>query len=530
MDDKNIFNVCKQAGCCDSCSLRYLGLKSSTVYEDVKKSAQRYKEEKTAVLENEQPPDDANKVTTADSDSAPPAKKIKLSVCVICLGILQEETWDDSFSMVKEVLERKKYTSNTFACALSSPIATILRERAMALRLENEIPNYDSNIVTPLKEAWKWSFGTKLAPVIEKKLDSGAISPLLITFNYDYLDDLQELEILKKIAAPLFESRRQQHRRFATEFTRRVVEQALENVTVEALKAASESCCMASVDTAVKCVSVVCTHSPLYLGGRYIKLSRDLPQTPWILSGRRVMPSSVQEIIFQPIADLYGMSEAEAERRLKLIAAGREDVDVRCLGQGRPFAIEITDPQRQLTTEELEKACKLIASGGDVIVKKLVPIVKDDLILLKKGEETKTKTYEAICIKLTHSEFDQIDPVTPVTVTDVDIERINTYRNTAEGDEARIEISQATPIRVLHRRPLLTRTRHIIEVHASKVPGYPQLLLLRVRTSAGTYVKEWVHGELGRTRPALAHVLGARADLLALDVTAVHLAWPPEHE
>lgn len=37
----------------------------------------------------------------------------------------------------------------------------------------------------------------------------------------------------------------------------------------------------------------------------------------------------------------FSMSEAEAERRLKLIAAGREDVDVRCLGQGRPFAIEV---------------------------------------------------------------------------------------------------------------------------------------------------------------------------------------------
>ncbi|KPI96319.1 Putative tRNA pseudouridine synthase Pus10 [Papilio xuthus] len=514
MNDKNIFNFCKQAGCCDTCSLRYLGLKSPTFYEDIKKSAQRYKDEKTEVLDSEKPPDDSNKETTDDCDSPPPAKKLKPNLCVVCLGILQEETWNDSFNMVKEVLERKKYTSNTFACALSSPIATILREKAMALRLEKEILDYYSNIVTPLKEAWKWSFGTKLAPVIDKKLDSGAVSPLLITFSYDYLDDLQELEILKKIAAPLFESRRQQHKRFATEFTRRVVEQALQNVTVDALKAASESCCMAPVDTAAKCVSVVCTHSPLYLGGRYIKLSRDLPQTPWILSGKRVMPSSVQEIIFQPIADLYGMSEAEAETRLKLIAAGREDVDVRCLGQGRPFAIEITDPQRQLTTEELEKACKLISSTGDVIVRTLVPIVKDDLALLKKGEETKTKTYEAICIKLTCSEFDQIDPNAPITVTDVDLKRINTYRNTPLSNKARIEISQATPIRVLHRRPLLTRIRHIIDVHATKV-------------SAGTYVKEWVHGELGRTRPALAHILGARADLLALDVTAVNLAWPP---
>lgn len=36
------------------------------------------------------------------------------------------------------------------------------------------------------------------------------------------------------------------------------------------------------------------------------------------------------------------LSAEEAEHRLKFLSAGREDVDVRCLGEGRPFAIEVS--------------------------------------------------------------------------------------------------------------------------------------------------------------------------------------------
>ena len=41
-------------------------------------------------------------------------------------------------------------------------------------------------------------------------------------------------------------------------------------------------------------------------------------------------------------------------------------------------------------------------------------------------------------------------------------------------------------------------------------------------------MKEFVHGDLGRTQPNIASLLGAgAADLLALDVTAVDLDFPP---
>ena len=182
---------------------------------------------------------------------------------------------------------------------------------------------------------------------------------------------------------------------------------------------------------------------------------------------------------------------------------------------------------------------------------------REDLAELKKGEETKCKTYELLCIKLSRSEDDEpaVSDVTRprvlriwhgvtvcmcvcrqangdaghtvgVPVTERDLARVNAYRNTPAGDPARVLLQQRTPIRVLHRRPLLTRARRILGLSARAVPGRPALLALRVRTEAGTYVKEWAHGELGRTRPRLQDALGARADILALDVAAVELDWP----
>lgn len=37
--------------------------------------------------------------------------------------------------------------------------------------------------------------------------------------------------------------------------------------------------------------------------------------------------------------------------------------------------------------------------------------------------------------------------------------------------------------------------------------------------SAGTYIKEFVHGDLGRTVPSIGSLLDSEADILQLDVT-----------
>lgn len=45
-------------------------------------------------------------------------------------------------------------------------------------------------------------------------------------------------------------------------------------------------------------------------------------------------------------------------------------------------------------------------------------------------------------------------------------------------------------------------------------------------TQAGTYVKELVHGEFGRTSPSIASIIGQEIDIVALDVIAIELDWP----
>jgi tRNA pseudouridine synthase 10 len=46
---------------------------------------------------------------------------------------------------------------------------------------------------------------------------------------------------------------------------------------------------------------------------------------------------------------------------------------------------------------------------------------------------------------------------------------------------------------------------------------------LRLVTSGGTYVKEFVHSDFNRTKPSIAEILGSRADILQLDVLG--LGW-----
>jgi len=136
---------------------------------------------------------------------------------------------------------------------------------------------------------------------------------------------------------------------------------------------------------------------------------------------------------------------------------------------------------------------------------------------LKEGENVKTKFYRALCVCR--------DENLP------QLEHLNKLKN--------IKIVQKTPMRVLHRRPLSPRTRIIYEMRArwAKPHELKKLLhtaaesidaffVLDVKTQAGTYVKEFVHGDFGRTKPSLCDFLNVEVDIVALDVTSINLKWP----
>ena len=228
---------------------------------------------------------------------------------------------------------------------------------------------------------------------------------------------------------------------------------------------------------------------PLYLKGNYNKFSREIGQSPWEINGERVCVSSVEEEIKGIIIKKY-----EAED-LKFNAGGREDRDVRMLGKGRPFMLEIINPKKnkEKNLEEIEE--EINNNSKFIKIKNLESCNKEYTEHIKKAEVNKMKIYS--CFVWTKKELNEND-----------INKLNNIKN--------LEVIQKTPLRVLHRRSLMDRKKIIYELKAEKVNKH--FMILDVISSAGTYIKEFVHSDLMRTEPSIKSLLGCDVDILQLDV------------
>jgi tRNA pseudouridine synthase 10 len=241
----------------------------------------------------------------------------------------------------------------------------------------------------------------------------------------------------------------------------------------------------------------------MFLAGRYNKYSRSMSQTPWLLDTGRKTQNSVEEVI------CLNAKEWIKAKDYRFASSGREDVDVRMLGRGRPFVVEFIDPRKEtFTTEDMGAIQKQInATTPDVQVRDLQLVSRADTQILKTGETEKVKKYSAICYATR-------------SLTEEDLVKMNAIND--------LVLHQTTPIRVLHRRPLAVRDRSVFDVRAERVEGSSSHFKLSLSSQAGTYIKEFVHGDFGRTTPNLGELLQAECDILELDVEDVMLDWPQQ--
>lgn len=84
-----------------------------------------------------------------------------------------------------------------------------------------------------------------------------------------------------------------------------------------------------------------------FLAGRYNKFSRKLSQTPWVVNGIKLAEESVEEIIVDAVLPYFKVNTT-TDTTVTFMSSGREDVDVRCLGRGRPFALEIANARTEV--------------------------------------------------------------------------------------------------------------------------------------------------------------------------------------
>lgn len=245
----------------------------------------------------------------------------------------------------------------------------------------------------------------------------------------------------------------------------------------------------------------------IYIAGRYNKFMRNLSQSPWIDKDDVRIKESVQELIED------GLKKYLKFDKCVFSSSGREDVDVRMLGRGRPFVFKFVNPwnTESYNSCAISKIQSYINKehGTKIRVNDLQMVTKQAVVAnLREGQESKSKEYRALCCcsrKLSQEDRDRISAMKDTTV------------------------HQKTPIRVLHRRSVAVRPRDILRMRIDDVKleefdcitkdDLDNVFALTLETEAGTYIKEFVHGDFGRTEPSLAGILGnCDTDLIELDV------------
>lgn len=242
--------------------------------------------------------------------------------------------------------------------------------------------------------------------------------------------------------------------------------------------------------------------NPIFIEGRYNKLVRNIPQTKWPCrkcKGRgceacnftgKQYPESVEELLSQTALKYSKGYEA------KFHGAGREDIDVRMLGDGRPFVLEIKEPRiRKLDLEKIEREANE-AALGKTAYHNLKYTVRKRKAEIKTSSPDTYKVYRA----LVECEDE---------IREEDLDKLQSLHT----------IQQRTPIRVSHRRADKIREKEVKELSCKYIN--PHSFEMIIKTEGGLYIKELISSDEGRSKPSVSEVLGTQAICAELDVIEV---------
>ncbi|MGE0711271.1 MAG: tRNA pseudouridine(54/55) synthase Pus10 [Planctomycetota bacterium] len=244
---------------------------------------------------------------------------------------------------------------------------------------------------------------------------------------------------------------------------------------------------------------------PVCLYGRYRKLVRGLPQTPapWkhpeckgkgcegCAGTGRLHPLSLADLLGAPAAEAFA-----ARGGYVLHGCGREDVDVRCLGGGRPFVLELRDPRRREV--DLVALAETMRGPRAEVAGELRFTSEEAIQRLKDAEVD--KRYLARC-----RADAALDPAAVAGLS-------------ALSGEV---LEQRTPWRVARRRSDKVRRRRVRIFAPGALEPDGRTFCAEVAAQSGTYIKELISGDGGRTRPSVSELLGCAVECAELDVLGI---------
>lgn len=244
--------------------------------------------------------------------------------------------------------------------------------------------------------------------------------------------------------------------------------------------------------------------NPIFIEGKYKKLIRGIPQTKWPCrkcKGKgcdecngtgKMYNESVEELISNIVLKETNGYEA------KFHGAGREDIDVRMLGEGRPFVLEIKEPKfRKLDLYSITNKVNEYSEGKTEY---------NDLKFTERNRKAEIKVSSPDTFKVYRALVE-----CEAKISEKNLSKIKQLENTI--------IKQRTPQRVSHRRADKVREREVKEVSTNLISSNTFEMI--VKTQGGLYIKELISSDDSRTNPSVSQILNTKSICKELDVIEV---------
>ena len=469
------------------------------------------------------------------------------AVCFTCLNVLAGLR-----DRMAEVVAAERYAQYDFSSlwfTLSLPVTLMLRHVALSSHLLASHPQLSNDTTTlpiaEVKDIVRVLLAQTLPSLISTPLlPAASASPHSIELQllWSFPTTANEERLMERHTREIERRQRKKRYKASDVMTVNNVLQAIPHITAQQattllhsyFRQSAAATDEAKIETDSAMLQLACSEaavltfqlyrSPVLLMGSYIKHSRAISQTPWTIDGDDSPPAAASPTtdstaaaasaaLVRPKSRITATS-VEEELTCHLLphfvcsshrfsSSGREDLDVRMLGEGRTFVLEIIDAKRVPAEDDatvwmaMERAVNSGSESVDVRGVRLCS--KAEFAAMKAGVETKCKRYRAIVHAMDALSEARLAPLRALTFP--------------------LIVQQRTPIRVLHRRSALTRVKVLHSVEWSVINAH--WLQIDIVTSAGMYVKEWVHGDRGRTVPSLSSLLGTLCECVQLDVTAL---------
>ncbi|KAH9380418.1 hypothetical protein HPB48_001073 [Haemaphysalis longicornis] len=300
LSDENkpaVFEYLREIGCCKFCAERFTGERYYDHYKTFRELAvlSGLESSEASVQPSDEPSSKRPKLD-ADGSCDEPAKvedsgedhmaeshdpsgtsngtEDSSDVCVACYSLLEVPHLKASFDQHAVVLHLKDKFEESY-------------------KESNDIDFVSA------KEVWKYVMGPMFADQFGADFSATSGFQVLVTLPSPNAEE--ECGFLLKEFPESFPNRKQRKRHTREVFTRNAVLDALRKISDEDFKRLYK-CPPNRPARLTSKTEVSCVHAPIYLAGRYCKYSRLLSQTPWILNDKRIMESSVQELITDVIS------------------------------------------------------------------------------------------------------------------------------------------------------------------------------------------------------------------------------------